>query len=359
MEDCPVDLTTHLPMDSAALAHCQDVYRRYRLLHDDPQHCRPMIIVNTPVDGLPTCAERLADPLLMLRAELDAIRPHLEIRDDRVPTVRVQFGTAQVPAAFGCDLFLSENNLPAAENHVLSAAADVHALKIPALDAGWYGKLAEWTKIWRENLPPGVHIQHPDIQSPFNSAHLIRGNDILTDFYDCPEDVDALLDKVTDFMLAMTRHVKAMISDDPDWFFDWGAMWKGAARISNCSMQMISPDIYREHVLPRDIRFFDGIGGGRMHYCGITGDVIDDFLRVPSITGLDVDVTRHDFFALCERAPERIVLMPTGAFEENSSELKRFLQGDWPRKRNIVVVVNAASVEAGKDLLKRLRDAIP
>ena len=32
-----------------------------------------------------------------------------------------------------------------------------------------------------------------------------------------------------------------MISDDPDWFFDWGALWKGAARISNCSMHMISP----------------------------------------------------------------------------------------------------------------------
>lgn len=318
-----------------------------------------MIIVNTAIQGLPTWEERLADPLVMLRAELDSLRPHLEIGDDKVPTVRVQFGTAQVAAAFGCRIVIPENNLPAAGSHVLARAEDVHDLGIPPVDAGWYGRLAEWTEIWKRNLPAGVHIQHPDIQSAFNSAHLIRGNDILTDFYDHPEEVGILLDKVTDFMVAITRHTKAMISNDPEWFFDWGAMWKGAARISNCSMQMISPELYREHVLPRDIRFFDRIGGGRMHYCGITGTVIDDFFRLPVLTGLDVDCGRHDFFALCARAPARVVLMPTGAFAPSSPVMKRLLQGDWPAKRNIIIPVWAASVEEGRRLLEQLRTAMP
>ncbi len=351
-------MNNDLVLDDVMLAHCDDVVARYRLLHDDPAGCRPMIIINTPVQ-LPTWEARLADPLVMLRAELDLLRPHLEIRDDRVPTVRVQFGTAQVAAAFGCQMIVPENNLPAAGSHVLTEAAGVHGLKMPGLDAGWYGKLADWTHLWQKHLPPGVHLQLPDIQSAFNSAHLIRGNDILTDFYDAPGDVDVLLDTVTDYMLAITRHLKAMISDDPAWFSDWGALWKGAARISNCSMQMISPDLYREHVLPRDVRFFDSLGGGRMHYCGITADVIDDFMNVPAISGLDVDCTRHDFFALCQRAPERLVLMSGGEFGETSPELKRLLRGDWPDKRNIVVIAGAASVAAGRDLLKRLKDSIP
>jgi hypothetical protein len=354
-----MNLTTYLRIEDAELARFQDISSRYRMLHDDPGNCLPMIIVNTPVSGLPTWEERLADPLVMLRAELDTLRPHLEIGDDRVPTVRVQFGTAQVAAAFGCRMRIPENNLPAAGTHVLSAAADVYDLKMPALNAGWYGRLAEWTEIWQENLPQGVHIQHPDIQSAFNSAHLIRGNDILTDLFDCPGNVEILLDKVTDFMLAITKHTKSMISHDPDWFFDWGSLWKGAARISNCSMQMISPRLYREYVLRRDIRFFDSIGGGRMHYCGITGEVIADFLMIPSLTGLDVDCSYHDFFSLCERAPERIVLAPTRGFEETSPEMERLLHGDWPRKRNIVVAANAASVDAGRDLLRRLRDSMP
>jgi hypothetical protein len=160
-------------------------------------------------------------------------------------------------------------------------------------------------------------------------------------------------------MIKITKHVKSMISDDPDWFFDWGAMWKGCARISNCSMQMISPEFYREYVLPRDIRFFESVGGGRMHYCGLSGDVIDDFLAVPFINGLDVDFSEHDFFKICERASSRVVLTPTCAFASESSEIQRLLQGDWPEKRNIVVSVTAASVEEGKQLLHRLREAMP
>lgn len=350
---------SYLTVTDADRSRFEALYADYRMQSEDPAHCRPMIIVNTPVAGLPTWEERLADPMVMLRAELEALRPHLEIEDDRVPTVRVQFGTAQIAAAFGCEIVVPENNLPGAGSHVLARAEDVHELMIPSLDAGWYGKLAEWTEIWKENLPKGVHIQHPDIQSAFNSAHLIRGNDILTDFYDCPELVEALMRKVTDFMIAITRHTKAMISTDPDWFFDWGSMWKGCARISNCSMQMISPELYREHVLPQDTRFFEAIGGGRMHYCGITGGIIDDFFKVPSITGLDVDCGIHDFFALCERAPSHCVLMPTGAFRSTSPVIERLLQGDWPTKRNIIISVTAPSVEEGKRLQEKLHKSMP
>jgi len=352
-------LNDYLQIEESAHTRFEDIYARYRSLYDNPDGCYPMIIVHTPVPSMPSWEERLADPMVMLRTELDALRPHLEIGDDRVPTVRVQFGTAQVAAAFGCKIVVPENNLPAAGSHVLAEAVDVHELAIPSLDSGWYGKLTEWTELWQENLPEGVHIQHPDIQSAFNSAHLIRGNDILTDFYDHPDEVGVLLDKVTDFMIEITRHTKSMISHDQDWFFDWGSMWKGVARISNCSMQMISLEFYCEHVLPRDTRFFEAIGGGRMHYCGITDSVIDEFFKVPSVTGLDVDTTRHDFFALCERAPLRSVLTPTGAFGSRSDIIQRLLRGDWPAKRNIIVPVAAASIEEGQRLLERLRGTIP
>jgi hypothetical protein len=352
-------MTSYLSLDQTALAHFQDVDARYRLLHNDPENCTPMIIVNTPISNLPSWEERLADPLTMLRSELDILRPHLELRDDRVPTVRVQFGTAQIAAAFGCSICIPENSLPAASNHVLMNAEDVFHLPFPTLDVGWYGKLAEWTALWKTLLPAGIHIQHPDIQSAFNSAHLIRGNDILTDFYDQPDAVDALLDRVTDYMIAITKHTKAMISNDQEWFYDWGCLWKGAARISNCSMQMISPQLYRDHVLPRDIRFFNSVGGGRMHYCGITGDVINDFMTVPSITGLDFDSIRHDFFALCERAPDRITMTNAAAFTPDSDVMKRLLRGDWPKKRNIIITVKASSMADGKDILKKLRETMP
>lgn len=112
-------------------------------------------------------------------------------------------------------------------------------------------------------------------------------------------------------------------------------------------------------MLPRDIRFFDAVGGGRIHYCGITGAVIDDFFKVPLLTGLDVDCSRHDFFRLCERAPLRVVVTPTGSFGRDSEEIRRLLRGDWPAKRNIIVPVYARSIEEGQRLLEELRTSVP
>ena len=350
-------LQHYLRLNDEDLGHFQDVYARYRLLHEDPGNCRPMIIARVSTPENTTWEERVADPLVMLKSELDHLRPQLEVKDDCVPTVRVQFGTAQVAAAFGAEIFIPENNVPAARTHPLHELADVHNWVTPPMEAGWFGRLREFTELWLENLPEGVHIQIPDIQSAFNSAHLIRGDAIFTDLYDDPGGVDALLDLVTDYMLELTPWLRAMITDDEEWFFDWGAMWKGRARISNCSMQMISPRLYREHVLERDSRFIRGVGGGRVHYCGLTRDVIDDFFAIPTLSGLDYDSTLHDLWELSQRAPERVALLHNAAM--GGPDYNRLTSGDWPAKRNLIIITHAESVPQAKQALAKLRASVP
>jgi hypothetical protein len=350
-----MNMKTYLTIDNRQRTRLETLYAKYRRMHTDPAHCEPMFIINTPVD-LPSWGERMRDPLVMLQANLDNLRPHLEIEDDRVPTVRVDFGTAQVAAAFGCRLVFPEDNLPAAADHVLTDISDVYDMEIPPLNAGLYKQLGEWTELYLRNLPEGVHLQHPDIQSCFNSAHLIRGNDILMDFYDHPEELGILLDRVTDFMIGFIRSHIPMIHYDPAWFFDWGALWKGVARISNCSMHMISPEFYTEHILPRDVRFLRAIGGGRIHYCGTSGKVIQEFFKNPEVSGLDFDGNHHDIWELSEQVPEQAVLLQWMDPTDNESLIiERLISGDWPRKRNIIFQFSAASVEEGRDLLERLR----
>jgi len=87
----------------------------------------------------------LADPLTMLKSQLDDIVSHLEIEDDCLATVRVNFGTAQIPAAFGCKLIVPGNNLPAAAGPLLESWQEIDTLSPPPLDAGWYGKLESRT----------------------------------------------------------------------------------------------------------------------------------------------------------------------------------------------------------------------
>lgn len=339
-------------------ARFEDTYARYRRMHTNPGECSPMFILQTPQrgPGWPTWAERLADPAVMLRAELDNVRGHMEIGDDAVPAVRVQFGTGQVAAAFGCDTFQPPDSPPCAASTVVREAADAFKLARPSLHAGVYGRLEEFTSFFKENLPPGVRIQHPDIQGPFNNAHLLRGTDLLTDFYDAPEAADALLDVVTDYLCELVPRLRRMIGEQDGWFLDYAALWKGAARISNCSVHMIGPALYAKHVRPRDARLFAAIGGGRIHYCGSPGDVIPELLAVPGLTGLDFHAARHDLWALSRQVPERVVLMTSMSVD--SPMLARLLSGDWPEKRNLIVAVPVATVAQGRDLLARLRESV-
>ncbi len=128
-------LKRSLVITDQGLEYFERLYAGYRKMYEDPAGSSPKFIVDTPRRPLASVAEMLDDPLLMLRNELDALRPHLRLRDDMVPAVRVQLGTAQVAAAFGCHMHAFEDSLPASSGPVMKSAADVFRMRKPPLDA--------------------------------------------------------------------------------------------------------------------------------------------------------------------------------------------------------------------------------
>lgn len=346
-------------LGTGQLDRLDNLKEQYKQLYESPRNCRPKVIVNVGYENAPTWDQQLSDPLVMLEHQLNLARNHILIEDDFIPAVRVNFGTGIIAAGFGCELVNPTGSLPAVKTHAVRSLEQIQGLQKPTLDQPIYKKIEKWTEIWLDNLPQGVAVQHPDIQGPFNTSHLVRGNDILTDFYDDPDAVCRLMDIVTDHTIEVLEHFNRIDNRQADWFHDWGgAYWKGSGRISNCSVDMISPDFYRNYVLPRDLRFMKSVGGGRMHYCGGSKDVIQHFANNPEIYGLDIDAGLHDVWKIAEICPQPLVL----AFQQYGKafpQTDRLLDGDWPEKRNIIVYTEADSVEQGQDLLARLKKSIP
>lgn len=281
-----------LGLDGRQLKRMEGLYAAYRCMFTSPGASSPMVIVQVPVRGMPGYRERFRDPLSMLAVELATLRNHLEVGDDCVPTVRVQFGTGLIASAFGCETFVPDNELPCCRQPVIRERAQIAGLSMPSKSAGLLGKLEEFTRVFREHLPECVHIQHPDIQSPFNNAYAIRGNDLFLDMLDDPASVDALLNVITDYLIVLVPHLKGMVSRDWEWFFDMGVLWKGTARISNCSTTMIDPRMYDRFVLPQDRRLFQAMRGGRVHYCGTSAPVLKSFLSIPGVSGLNSELVQ-------------------------------------------------------------------
>ena len=347
-----------LPGGPQMSARLRRIEERHRRLREDPDGCSPCVQILVPVAGEPSPEEQFDDPLLMLKTQLDQLRLSWELGDDRLPAVRVNFGTAMVAHAFGCALAFPTNSLPAAHGPAINDVGEIASLPAPTLASGLYPKLFEWTELWLRHLPEVVRIQHSDIQSAFNTAHLVRGNDIMTDFYDDPSAIETLLAKITDHMIEIVPAFNRAIRNQGGWFADWGAWWQGAARISNCSLHMISPAFYEDHIRVQDDRFFAAVGGGRMHYCGTHGQTIAAMTANPLLSGIDLDPKLHDFWKLAETLPPNVVLCTTytGARDEF---VQRLLRGDWPAKRNLVIYCYCKDMDEGRATLAGLRATMP
>ena len=331
---------------------------RYRALYQAPETCEPLVQVNFPITADYSKTAQLSDPAKMLSVQLAELHAHRQVGDDCIPTLRAEFGTAQIAAAFGCDIRYLDDSLPACLGPVITDIDKTPTL--PSLHSGLTPTVLEFEDYFMKHLPPGTVVQHPDVQSTFNSAHLIRGNDILTDFYDNPKAVSALLSTVTDFMLVWIDAVKRPISNDSEWFYDCNGLWRGGARISNCSMQIISPALYRQYIMEQDERFLAGIGGGGVHYCGANADVLRDFLTLKHITFLQIDSQYHDINAVCQMAPAHLPLMFCDWSTDpcNRAWYQRILDGDIPPKRNIVLSAKAENVEDAKRVYFNLKNAL-
>ncbi|HMA99708.1 MAG TPA: uroporphyrinogen decarboxylase family protein [Spirochaetota bacterium] len=342
-----------LKISEHQLQRFESLYKKYKTMYQDPARSRPLFLINVEQEPLNDWHKRFEDPALMLQRELESLETHLLLEDDYTPTVRVQFGTVQVAAAFGTELDIPPDNYPTYKDHILKSRQDIARLEEPALNTPLLQKLAAFTAYFKEHLPDGIHIQHPDIQSALNTAHILRGTAVFMDFYDDPAMIDKLLDIITAYMIKLVPYLKKMISNDREWFFDWGGLWKGRARISNCSAQMISPELYTAHILPRDIQLMHAIGGGRMHYCGTSYAVIERFFENPLISAIDFDGSVHDLFQIALKAPDRTILFTGGRY--NDALIQKLLAGEWPAKRNLVLKVTVPDIKTGKKVLNQLR----
>ncbi|MHB9034494.1 MAG: hypothetical protein ACYC6L_15790, partial [Anaerolineae bacterium] len=144
---------------------------------------------------------------------------------------------------------------------------------IPPVRSGLGGNCLDAAAYFREKLAQypalagAVTIFHPDLQGPFDVAHLIWGPDIFIGFYDCPDLVHALLDLVTETYIAWLKAWKTALGEGNDWTIHWNIWQRGGAMLRDDSAVMLSNAQFREFVQPYDQRVLE-VFGGCIHFCG-------------------------------------------------------------------------------------------
>jgi hypothetical protein len=261
--------------------------------------------------------DTFADREKMLLDQLRAPFLHNQLKDYHPLNMRTNYGTVILPTVFGAGYQLTETSLPWV--HHLDGRDKIAELVdrgIPDLDAGLGGTCFETLRYYQEvlagypNLERAISIYHPDLQGPFDVAHLIWGPDILYGLYDCPDLVHALLRLVIETYRLWMHKWKALVREANDFTTHWNYYIKGGIMLRDDTPVMLSPDHYEEFVKPYDQALLDEFGGC-IHYCGKGDRFIASMCRSANLYGVNASQPElNDVGLLIESAhSNRLVLL--------------------------------------------------
>jgi hypothetical protein len=126
--------------------------------------------------------ETFVDPAKMLLSQLRTPFIHNQIRDYHPLNIRCNYGTVILPSVFGVGYQLTEMSLPWV--HHLRSRHEVERLVargMPELESGLGGRCFDTLHFYQDTLSgyprltEAISIYHPDMQGPFDVAHLIWG----------------------------------------------------------------------------------------------------------------------------------------------------------------------------------------
>lgn len=183
-----------------------------------------------------------------LAREIVQLLSPLKMLNPIAPVLGLGKGTGTLVPSFGIPLNSELGNTP---SHTLTFN---EILALPDPDPGTSGLMLEMRakiEFVKKTLSPGngLYIGEPDMQGPFNIAHAVAGEEILTGPYLEPEQFHAVMAKVTELWIQSLKNLRKWIG--PEWLYP---VQKQVVRIAECSVNLVSPEIYKEFILPYDLK---------------------------------------------------------------------------------------------------------
>jgi len=254
------------------------------------------IMIECPVPGWPTFSYRegFYDMEKMLLNELSQVWVGAHVRDDRMYTIRANYGVGIVPSMFGCEIVLTDDNaMPWCYPISDKVVDEVLESGEVDIEAGLGSKVAETMRFYQdvlsdyENISRCVNIYCCDTQGPFDIAHLVMGPRIYTEVYDNPDRVHRLLEITSQTYIRVTRAQKELTGEGYDWSYHSQMMSRGGTRLCDDTATNLSTACYREFLKGYNERVLCELGGGWVHYCGDGRQIRSEVLSTRGALGIN------------------------------------------------------------------------
>ncbi|HEO70067.1 MAG TPA: hypothetical protein ENN80_02315 [Candidatus Hydrogenedentes bacterium] len=213
-------------------------------------------------------------------------------------------GALTVALLFGIPARYCVDNWPAAE-HAYLDPGQVAALEVPDIEnAPAFAQILEQMDVIEKAC--GRIEGYLNWQGVLNNAYRLRGPEIFSDIVLDPGLTHHLFEVLARTMIAGMQYVYARQAET-------GFVVRHAT-VSNCLVNMVSPETYRAHLMPYDRMIADAFDHFGIHNCAWNVDpYIADYARFPLLgyvdMGLESDLARAR--RLCPDARRALMYKPT------------------------------------------------
>jgi uroporphyrinogen-III decarboxylase len=259
--------------------------------------------------------------LKKMKAELTRRFPQVsywnEAYEDDLATLSGCFGIYVIPAVFGFSLRYTVDRWPLLEPGRHISVDEMERLDVKKLLEGSFVEALFNQMDIIESHWGKIH-GYLHFQGILNNAFHMRGQDIFLDMIDRPDLAHQFFSIICDVMIELARKVQAR-QRQTGFPIDF-------LTVSNCTLNMISPEMYREFVFPYDnqiARRFERFG---IHTCNWNIDpYIDAFRELPKLGYLDMGM-ESDLPSVKETFPETrraVLYWPTKLVDAPLAEIRK------------------------------------
>lgn len=194
------------------------------------------------------------------------------------------YGGNVVAMLYGVPAIYAEDNWPNCEHKYLSDE-QVDNLQTPDLDTNDVFQNIVRQLDWIEQSEGEIH-GYLNWQGILNNAQRLRGENIFFDIIDAPDRCRHLFDCIYSTMSEgitrlHERQTKSGVAID-------------FMTVSNCLVNMISPEQYRELFLPYELRFQEQFGNIAIHNCAWNADAyLEDYSKIKNLGYVDMGINSN------------------------------------------------------------------
>ncbi|MBQ3761544.1 MAG: hypothetical protein II875_05990 [Clostridia bacterium] len=240
--------------------------------------------------------DAIKDDELMVIREFAGVSKRLSQSNAFPLRVRANYGVANVASAFGCPLFempRETDTLPNAVKLGEDACCALIEKPIPDTYAGNFEGIFRMGKLYREicaaypRIGKYVHIEQPDLQGPMDNLELLWGSDLFYALYDMPEEIHALLDKITQFISQQLDAWLELFPGNAGTASYFRHREKGSLALRDDSAMNLSPAFFEEFIAQYDQRLLKKYGG-IVHFCGKGDHFIPLLSKLEGLNGINM-----------------------------------------------------------------------